>query len=131
MKRLRRLHARNEGQALVEFALVVTLLLVIVLGVFEFGRLWMTMNVLSGAAREGARIAAVTGPSPSQVEEVVGDVLDAANIEGAIVTVSGPNSDNEVTVTVQIDYETVTGDFVPGLSGNMQLSRSAVMHWEG
>jgi Flp pilus assembly protein TadG len=131
MRHQRNRNNRNEGQAVVEFALVITLLLVIVLGIFEFGRLWMTMNVLSGAAREGARIAAVTGPSPAQVRNAVQNVLDAANIEGATVTIAGPNGNNEVTVTVQIDYATVTGNFVPGLAANMQLSRSAVMHWEG
>ena len=50
------------GQGLVEFALVVPLLLFLVLGMAEFGRLWMTKNILTGAAREAVRIAAVPPP---------------------------------------------------------------------
>lgn len=122
---------RCEGQAIVEFALLITLLIIIVLGVFEFGRLWMTMNVLTGAAREGVRIAAVTEPDPSRVRQAVENVLEAANISDATITTQGPNSNNEVTVTVEIDYTVTTGSFVPGLSPSFELSRSAVMHWEG
>ena len=122
---------RSKGQAIVEFALIVTLLIIIVLGVFEFGRLWMTMNVLTGAAREGVRIAAVTEPDPGRVREAVENVLEAANIADATVTTQGPNSNNEVTVTVEIEYTVTTGSFVPGLTPTFELSRSAVMHWEG
>jgi len=122
---------RSEGQAIVEFALIITFLLIIVLGIFEFGRLWMTMNVLTGAAREGARIAAVTEPDPGLVLDAVETVLEAANISDATVTTQGPNSDNEVTVTVEIEYTVLTGNFVPGLIPTLELSRSAVMHWEG
>jgi Flp pilus assembly protein TadG len=122
---------RSDGQALVEFALLIPLLVIIILGIIEFGRIWMTMNVLASAAREGARKAAVTSPDPAQVQTVVENVLTAADITGATITTVGPNSDNEVTVTVQIDYTVVTGSFVPGLNSTMQLSRSVVMHWEG
>jgi Flp pilus assembly protein TadG len=115
----------------VEFALAIPLLIIIILGIVEFGRLWMTMNVLSSAAREGARIAAVTEPDAAQVEGAVDNVLDAAGISDATVITSGPNSLNEVTVTVQISYTVLTGSMVPGLSGTMQLARTAVMHWEG
>jgi Flp pilus assembly protein TadG len=131
MEKRRERDDRCKGQAVVEFALIVTLLIIIVLGVFEFGRLWMTMNVLSGAAREGVRIAAVTDPDPALVMSAVENVLEAANITGATVTTQGPNSNNEVTVTVEIDYTVTTGDFVPGLTPTFELSRSAVMHWEG
>jgi Flp pilus assembly protein TadG len=115
----------------VEFALLVPLLVIIILGIIEFGRIWMTMNVLASAAREGARIAAVTAPDAAQVQAAVENTLTAADITGATITTVGPNADNEVTVTVQITYTVVTGSFVPGLSSSMPLSRSVVMHWEG
>ncbi|MFH1312004.1 MAG: TadE family protein [Candidatus Eisenbacteria bacterium] len=131
MRLLGRKGRRSDGQALVEFALLVPLLAILVLGIVEFGRIWMTMNVLASAAREGARIAAVTSPDQARVQTAVENLLNAADITGATVTTTGPNADNEVTVRVQIDYTVVTGSFVPGLSGTMQLSRSVVIHWEG
>jgi Flp pilus assembly protein TadG len=44
----------------VEFALVVPVLLLLVLGMIDFGRLWFTQVSLSQAAREGARLEALS-----------------------------------------------------------------------
>ena len=96
----------------------------------EFGNLLMTFNVLTGAAREGVRVAAVTGPDPNQVQNAAQNVLSASNIAGAVVTVSGPNALNEVTVTVQFTYTPLTGSIIPGI-GAFQLTRSSTMRWEG
>ena len=131
MRRLRKGCNRSGGQALVEFALLIPVLIIIVMGIIEFGRLWMTMVTLSGAAREGVRVAAVTAPDQALVEAAVDRVLDAADISGATITISGPSAENEVTVSVEITYTVITGSLVPGLSGSMQLARSAVMRWEG
>src|SRR5439155_18067519 len=52
-----RLAPRNErGAVAVEFALIVPILLLLVLGMIDFGRLWFTQVSLSQAAREGARL---------------------------------------------------------------------------
>lgn len=121
----------ENGQSLVEFALLLPLLVVILFGIIEFGQLWMTMNVLSGAAREGTRVAAVTAPDASQVRNAVLSVLNAANINNAAISVSGPDAANQVTVTVQINYTVTTANIVPGLNGTFQLTRNSTMHWEG
>jgi hypothetical protein len=49
----------RRGQALVEFALVLPLLLLLFMGLFDFGRAVFAYNSLSNAAREGARVAIV------------------------------------------------------------------------
>jgi Flp pilus assembly protein TadG len=49
----------ERGAAAVEFALVTPLLLALVFGIIEFGRGYSQLNVYTGAAREGARYAAV------------------------------------------------------------------------
>jgi hypothetical protein len=55
-----RAHERSSaGQTLVEFALVIPLILLIVIGVLDVGRAVYTNSALSQAAREGARLAAV------------------------------------------------------------------------
>jgi Flp pilus assembly protein TadG len=121
---------RQKGQALVEFALVIPILIVIILAITEFGRVWMTMNVLTGAAREGARAAAVNELGTTFANNAAQNVMTAAGMTGTSVTVSGPNAANEMTVTVQMDYTVLTGTIVPGLSGTFQLTRSATMRWE-
>lgn len=122
---------QQQGQSLVEFALLLPMLVIILFGTVEFGRLWMTMNVLTGAAREGARVAAVTAPNTAQVQTAVNNVLSGASITGATITVVGPNAANNVTVTVRINYNVLTGTIVPGISRTLQLTRTASMRWEG
>ena len=50
---------RPRGQSLVEFALLLPVLLVILLGTFDFGRAIYAYNAVSNAAREGGRTAIV------------------------------------------------------------------------
>jgi len=60
---LRRLRSRerSSGQAMIEFALVTPILFVMVIGIFEAGRLVFYNELLANASREGARYAIVHG----------------------------------------------------------------------
>jgi Flp pilus assembly protein TadG len=120
----------QKGQALVEFALILPVFILVLFSIIEFSRLWQTVNVITSAAREGVRVAAVTAPSMTQVKNAAQNVLSAANIENAMITVSGPNAANEVMVTVSMNYTPITGSIVPGVGG-ISLSRSTTMRWEG
>ena len=52
---------RNQkGQALVETALILPILLLLIMGLFEFGRIMYIKNTLNNAARAGVRTAVVT-----------------------------------------------------------------------
>jgi Flp pilus assembly protein TadG len=59
IRRARTIRGRS-GQALIEMALVVVLFVTLTMGVLEFGRAWMIGNMITHAARDGARAAAVT-----------------------------------------------------------------------
>jgi Flp pilus assembly protein TadG len=61
MKKLRfaRKSGANRGQALVEFSLTIIIFLVMLMGIFDFGRAIFMYNGVSEAAREIARRAAV------------------------------------------------------------------------
>ncbi len=54
----KRLKRDQAGAQLLEFALVLPLLLVLAVGVVDFGRAWNIRQILNNAAREGARLAA-------------------------------------------------------------------------
>jgi Flp pilus assembly protein TadG len=76
---------RQEGQALVEFAIVIPVLLLIVLGIMQFGILFNNYITLTDAVRTGARQAAVsrTDPDPEQktkdrVKQAAGHINDAS-----------------------------------------------------
>jgi Flp pilus assembly protein TadG len=114
-----RTHAiHNKGQALVEFALVVPILLLLMVGIMEFSRGWMTKNILTGAAREGARAAAVGEDGSAAANRV----LDAARINPAIVTVTLPAPHvpglprEAVTVRVTYNFPVSVPGFLPGWS---------------
>ena len=131
MKRwLKNLCKSQKGQSLVEFVLVLPIFIVLLFGIMEFGRMWETVNVLTSAAREAARIAAVSGPSTSQAVNAAQNILSSANIQNAVINVTGPNSSDQVVVTVSCNYSPITGAIVPGI-GSLALSRSTTMHWEG
>jgi hypothetical protein len=53
--------ARSRGQALVEFALVFPIFLLILFSIIDFGRYVYYVQILNNAAREGARYAIVHG----------------------------------------------------------------------
>ncbi|MCX7969790.1 MAG: pilus assembly protein [Armatimonadetes bacterium] len=52
-------YRRNSGQALVEFALVASLLVLLMVGIFMFGQLLGWLHTLNNATRDAARIGAV------------------------------------------------------------------------
>jgi len=59
------------GQALVEAALITPVVLLIMVGIFEVARAYQTWQVLTNAAREGARAAVVPGSNVATVEALV------------------------------------------------------------
>lgn len=68
MTRMRNPIKREEGVAAVELALVLPVLFLILFGVLEFGRVWSQYQLYQGAAREGARCAAVASSSNCVVQ---------------------------------------------------------------
>jgi Flp pilus assembly protein TadG len=80
VKRLR----GEDGVAAVEFAVVLTVLFLIVFGVIEFGLAISRIQVFENAARTGARNAAVAASTNESVGAVKQDVVDAAN--GYVIT---------------------------------------------
>lgn len=94
----------ETGQGLVEFALVIPIFLFLLFGTVEFGRAWMTRNIMTGAAREAVRVAAVVG-SPDNAVSRANEVLGSAGITGARVAVaSDPAPFGTCRATVSYDF---------------------------
>lgn len=74
---MRRCDKSIRGQSLVEFALVLPMFLLLLIGVTEFGRAWMTRNILTGASREAVRIAAIQGNTASALSRA-NNILSSA-----------------------------------------------------
>ena len=123
-------HKNEKGQALVEFALIFPVFMLLLFAIIEFSRLWETTNVVTSAAREGVRVASVTAPSLAQVTSAANNILNASNINNGTVTVTGPNDSDQVIVTVSVNYVPITGNLIPGLN-QMTITRQSIMRWEG
>ena len=116
-------------------ALVLPFLLLLVFGITEFGRAWMTLNVLQTAAREGARLAVVTTPDVAAVQARATAVCNAAAIHNnVVVSCVGPainDVERKVTVTVSADFSIVSGRVLNAFSGTIPLSAQTTMRSEG
>jgi Flp pilus assembly protein TadG len=81
----------QDGAELIEFALVLPLLLLLLLGIIDFGLLFQRYQVVTNAAREGARVAVLPGYSDEDVETRVSQFLTAAGLtDPATATVGAP-----------------------------------------
>jgi Flp pilus assembly protein TadG len=111
MKRLFRRWRADEGAQLVEFALVLPLLLLVVLGIAEFGFLFQRYEVITNAAREGARMAVLPGYSSPMGQAAVAARVQAYVAAGR-VPVSGGTPGNP-TVLLANDTIPVAGGLPP------------------
>jgi Flp pilus assembly protein TadG len=124
----------RRGNAVVETALVLPILLLLVFGITEFGRAWMTVNVMYTASREGCRIAVVTGPDDTLVNARVNQVMSAANLTPTSITRNGPSGldpvERKVTVTVTSDFVVIPGKVLNMFEPVIHLSASTTMRHE-
>jgi hypothetical protein len=128
---LRRLQVRGfnddeRAQALVEFALVMPVFLLLVTGIFDAGRAVWQENTLAYAAREGTRYAIlhgaggipIVGPCSSCVNPVSNNLANitsavttnAVGVYGISVTIDYPDGGNNRNQRVTVD---ATAPFIP------------------
>jgi Flp pilus assembly protein TadG len=102
----------ERGAALLEAAITIPMLLLISVGIFEFGRAWQTWQVLTNAAREGARLAVLPDPTVGVAETRVREYMAAGQLPGASTAAVDVNRSTSMTVNgaavsasqVTIDY---------------------------
>ena len=108
---------RDRGAVMVEFALVLPLLVMLLVGIIQFGLAYSAQVSISGAAREGARALAL-GESALDVEAAVDGARGVAKVTGVDQTACPENATSDstdyATVTVNATFEFAI-PFVPGL----------------
>jgi Flp pilus assembly protein TadG len=119
---------RDRGAAAVEFALVVPVLLMVVFGIIDFGRMLNAQLQVSEAAREGARAASVITGTPSDRSDAAAQRIAAfsSTTVGNVEFDSGDSSfcsanpvageDNVVVAQYDFHFITPVGD-IGGLFG--------------
>lgn len=97
--------SRDRGAAAVEFALVLPVLLLLVIGILEFGRAYHVQTSLSNAARDGVRVMALQNDADAARSAVRSA---AAGISLASISVDPSNcapTDSTPTATVVVTHE--------------------------
>jgi len=132
----------EKGQALVEFALLVPIFLILLFAIVDFGMGFHSWITVTNSAREGARLGAVQGTT-LQIETRVRDTATLIN-EDTNMTVTVTNAadnggDPGESVVVQVDYDydliTPLASLVAFLTGDiigptLELSSTAEMRLE-
>jgi hypothetical protein len=138
----------RDGQALVEFAIVLPLLVVLLIGMMEFGLLLYNQQVITNASREGARFGIVAREKRWPVEEIA-KVVDNYCKDYLITfgsdsprtidpTNNGPHPPDEnalfqdpLTVVVEFRYDfLVLPNFIGGVLGALDLQAETTMLYE-
>jgi Flp pilus assembly protein TadG len=123
--------APDRGAAAVEFALVVPLLLVVMLGILEFSRAYAVKAALSQGAREGAR-AMVLGATPAEARATARAAAPSLVLPDGAITVSpgtclGAAASATATVTTTERFPFLTGLF----GSSLTLTGTSTMRCQG
>jgi Flp pilus assembly protein TadG len=135
--RKRRFNRDQRGQALVEFALVLPILLILLLGIIDFARAWNVYQVLTDAGREGAREAVVAnGLDVAEVQTIVITAASRAGIglsTGDVTVALGEDRGDPTTVTVSYSHPLRYVGWALGLfgsDGNIPMTVVSTMRTE-
>ncbi|MBI4485812.1 MAG: pilus assembly protein [Acidobacteria bacterium] len=108
----------ERGSALLETALTFPLVLLLSVSVFEFGRAFQHWQILTNAAREGARVAVLPGTSDEDVSARVQSYLESGRLAEAnsstvavvrndVIAIGEDATASASTVTISYPFEFV------------------------
>ncbi len=151
MDRPRRRQRDQRGTATLEFIVLLPLLLFVWFGILELSRAWHTLNIVTTAAREGARVGSITPTLPNDAfdpqaaQDRIDGILAAANLgvtdngdgtytlTGATRTVTCIPApcvpDSEVRAEVTVPFETAVPLLLPMLQ-SLFIEQSVSMRYE-
>lgn len=136
------IHKRGQGQSLVEFALILPILIIVLVGVFDLGRALFALITITNAAREGARYGTLHFDEPDDLNVRQAAVDEAYNINIPFipsvvidindVTVYCPDDSSlwpcargdAIRVTVNYTFESLLKVVIPA---DINMSRSVEM----
>lgn len=112
----KRFHKNEDGQAMIEFALVLPIFLLILCGIIDFGWLFYNQLALNNICREGARYAVVNTAENHSTDAIINHIdnyIDSTYTVGDVdvtVTYSKPLDPvgGDVTVAVEKEFKYLT-----------------------
>jgi Flp pilus assembly protein TadG len=102
---------KEKGVALVEAAMTIPLLLLVAVGIFEFGRAYQFWQVLTNAAREAARYSVTPASTVPQAQSVALTYMNAGGVTGCTASCITVNKNvalpvgGATNVTIQYPFQ--------------------------
>ena len=123
----------NEGQSLVEFAMILPILLMLIMGILEFGIMLNSYLSVRNASREGARVA-IVGSTDIEIKNLILTISPSLNSTDLTVVVTpsagSRKSGDPITVEVQYNYH-FTVPIISGIFGSgIVLKAQTIMRIE-
>jgi Flp pilus assembly protein TadG len=107
--------ARERGAAAVEFAIILPVLMLLILGSMDWGYWFFVQQLVTNSAREGARAGSITHPKTDiagaiqNAEDTAESYLEAAGLTGTGTAATATATTAEVTVIVTYPVGSLTG----------------------
>ena len=131
----------ERGSELIEFALVAPILILLLAGIFDFGMMFRSLEVVTNAVREGARVGVLPGYQDPDVQARVDAYLAASGLTGprtttvlALPVATPAGTFTARSVLVNYTYQFVVlgpiGSRFGGTFGTIPLKARAVMRTE-
>ncbi|MGB6836982.1 MAG: TadE family protein [Dehalococcoidia bacterium] len=124
----------QRGQSLVEFALLLPLLLIIMLGVLDFGRVYFAYVSVTNAARNGAHYASATTEKAGDLDGIRGaaladteNLLNTSPTNPAVSAQTGLDSQGKTYASVTVSYTFETMFPWPGIPDSVDMQRTVRM----
>lgn len=108
----------KKGQSIVETALILPVIILLLMGMFEFSRIFGSYLMITYAGRESARLAAV-GKTDAEIVQNVQEksgILDMSNLQVVIDPAGTRRTGEQVRVSIKYKltiYAPVLSDIVP------------------
>jgi Flp pilus assembly protein TadG len=120
---------RRDGITVIEMAIIFPILLLITIGLIEYGWIFLKYQQVTNAARQGARVGARADATNTEVDDAIDTIMAAAGIASgdysvviAPIDVTTPEPGEPLTVTVTVPYANVqlTGGVLVPVPTNLQ-----------
>ncbi len=132
---MRQWNSPEAGQGIIEFALVLPLLVLLMVGIFDLGYAVFTNNMLENAAREGARVGVIESRTDADICNRVKAAAPTLNLSDCRqIKIDPPGTrtfNNPITVTVPYTYQPITPFLAQITGGGIHMSATSVMIVEG
>jgi len=130
---IRKLRKREQGQALVEMALILPLFLLLLFGVIEMGRVGYAYIAVSNAVREGGRVATIGG-TDLEIKNSIEDSITSLDSMSLTITINPLEADRQSGQEVNVNVTYPVQLVIPLISNVMPnpvvVSASIVMRQE-